>query len=115
MVNRVWGWHFDKHLVGTPSDFGIQGLQPTHPELLDDLSARFIESGWSLKWLHREIMLSATYQQSSRRDPAKHAVDPDDVLLARMTPRRLDVEAWRDAALLVTGELDASIAGDALD
>ena len=65
MVNRVWGWHFDKHLVGTPSDFGIQGLQPTHPELLEDLSARFIASGWSLKWLHREIMLSATYRQSS--------------------------------------------------
>ena len=66
MVNRVWGWHFDKHLVGTPSDFGIQGLPPTHPELLEDLSARFIASGWSLKWLHREIMLSATYRQSSK-------------------------------------------------
>ena len=66
MVNRVWGWHFDKHLVGTPSDFGIQGLPPTHPELLEDLSARFIASGWSLKWLHREIMLSATYRQSSQ-------------------------------------------------
>ena len=66
IVNRVWGWHFGKPLVATPSDFGTQGEKPTHPELLDDLAARFIAHGWSLKWLHREIMLSAAYRQSSR-------------------------------------------------
>ena len=66
IVNRVWGWHFGKPLVATPSDFGAQGEKPTHPELLDDLAARFIANGWSLKWLHREIMLSAAYRQSSQ-------------------------------------------------
>ena len=65
IVNRVWGWHFGKPLVATDSDFGVQGDKPTHPELLDDLAARFIANGWSLKWLHREIMLSAAYRQSS--------------------------------------------------
>ena len=65
IVNRVWGWHFGRPLVATPSDFGTQGEKPTHPELLDDLAARFIEHGWSLKWLNKEIMLSAAYQQSS--------------------------------------------------
>ncbi len=66
IVNRVWGWHFGRPLVATPSDFGVQGEKPTNPELLDDLSARFIAHGWSLKWLNREIMLSAAYQQSSQ-------------------------------------------------
>ena len=65
IVNRVWGWHFGKPLVATESDFGVQGDKPTHPELLDDLAARFIANGLSLKWLHREIMLSAAYRQSS--------------------------------------------------
>ena len=65
IVNRVWAWHFGKPLVATQSDFGTQGEKPTHPELLDDLAARFIANGWSLKWLHREIMLSATYRQAS--------------------------------------------------
>ena len=69
IVNRVWGWHFGKPLVDTPSDFGTQGEKPSHPQLLDDLAARFIANGWSLKWLHREIMLSATYQQASRPRP----------------------------------------------
>src|SRR5262249_7137375 len=65
IVNRVWGWHFGRPLVETPSDFGTQGDKPSHPQLLDDLAARFIANGWSLKWLHREIMLSATYRQAS--------------------------------------------------
>ncbi|HYV39350.1 MAG TPA: PSD1 and planctomycete cytochrome C domain-containing protein, partial [Gemmataceae bacterium] len=69
IVNRVWGWHFGKPLVDTTSDFGTQGEKPSHPQLLDDLAARFIENGWSLKWLHREIMLSATYRQASRTRP----------------------------------------------
>jgi hypothetical protein len=78
IVNRVWGWHFDKPLVDTPSDFGAQADQPTHPELLDDLAARFIAHGWSLKWLHREIMLSATYRQTGaeiRSSPISYAVE----------------------------------------
>jgi len=66
IVNRVWGWHFGRPLVATESDFGVQGDKPTHPELLNDLTARFMANGMSLKWLHREIMLSATYRQSSR-------------------------------------------------
>src|SRR5260370_25335663 len=63
IVNRAWAWHFGKPLVATPSDFGVQGEKPSHPELLDDLAARFIANGWSLKWPHREIMLSAAYRQ----------------------------------------------------
>ena len=64
MVNRVWGWHFGKPLVATESDFGVQGEKPANPDLLSDLAARFIENGWSLKWLHHEIMLSAVYRQA---------------------------------------------------
>jgi hypothetical protein len=111
IVNRVWGWHFDKHLVGTPSDFGVQGLQPTHPELLEDLSARFITSGWSLKWLHREIMLSATYRQSSRPREQAMEVDPTNQLLWRMNPRRMDIEAYRDSMLEASGKLDKTMYG----
>ena len=111
MVNRVWGWHFDKHLVGTPSDFGIQGLPPTHPELLEDLSARFIASGWSLKWLHKEIMLSATYRQSSRARTKEMDIDPTNQLLWRMNPRRMDIEAYRDSLLQAAGKLDLTLYG----
>ena len=111
IVNRVWGWHFDKHLVGTPSDFGIQGLQPTHPELLEDLSARFIASGWSLKWLHREIMLSATYRQSSQPRTREMDIDPTNQLLWRMNPRRMDIEAYRDSLLQASGRLDLTLYG----
>lgn len=111
MVNRVWGWHFDKHLVGTPSDFGIQGLKPTHPELLADLSARFIANGWSLKWLHREIMLSATYRQSSKPRTREMEVDPTNQLLWRMNPRRMDIESYRDSLLQASGKLDLTMYG----
>jgi hypothetical protein len=111
MVNRVWGWHFDKHLVGTPSDFGVQGLPPTHPALLDDLSARFIASGWSLKWLHKEIMLSATYRQSSKPRTREMDVDPTNQLLWRMNPRRMDIEAYRDSLLQAAGTLDLTLYG----
>jgi mono/diheme cytochrome c family protein len=137
MVNRVWKYHFGRGLVNTPSNFGTQGDRPSHPELLDDMAARFIEHGWSLKWLHREIVLSATYQQSSRvgwveardpprtptddavglvprptlRPPTPHSLDPDNVWLWRMPIRRLDVEAWRDSMLSATGELDATPGG----
>jgi hypothetical protein len=115
IVNRVWMHHFGRGLVTTPSNFGTQGEHPSHPELLDDLTARFIQHGWSLKWLHREIVLSATYQQASTRDPARRAVDPENVWLWRMKPRRLEVEAWRDAMLAAGGDLDLQIGGPAVD
>jgi len=115
IVNRVWGWHFGKPLVATPSDFGVQGEKPTHPELLDDLAARFIANGYSLKWLHREIMTSATYQQASQpRDDAAR-VDPANHLLWRMNPRRLDVEAYRDCLLQASGNLDDRMGGPSSD
>ena len=110
-VNRVWGWHFGEHLVRTPSDFGTQGQEPTHPALLEDLAARFVTNGWSLKWLHREIMLSAAYRQSSRDDPKAGGDDPTNRLLWRMNPRRLDVEAWRDSILWASGELNLAGGG----
>ena len=110
-VNRVWGRHFGQHLVRTPSDFGTQGQPPTHPELLDDLAARFVANGWSLKWLHREIMLSSTYHQASRHIESAYQADPTNRWLWRMAPRRLDIEGWRDAILQVSGELDLTMGG----
>ena len=124
IVNRVWLHHFGRGLVETPSDFGAQGARPTHLELLDDLTARFIENGWSLKWLHREIVLSAVYQQVSATDPngpdaepigRAIAVDPENRLLWRMNRRRLEIEAWRDAMLAVSGTLDRRVGGPPLD
>ena len=114
MVNRVWQHHFGKGLVATPSNFGALGERPSHPELLDWLARRFIASGWSLKSLHREIMLSSTYRQSSRFDSSGDARDPQNVLLWRMNRRRLDVEAWRDAMLVVAGRLDLRMGGPSL-
>jgi Protein of unknown function (DUF1549)/Protein of unknown function (DUF1553)/Planctomycete cytochrome C len=106
IVNRVWGWHFGRPLVPTESDFGVQGEKPSHPELLDDLAARFIANGWSLKWLHREIMLSAAYRQASHPRPEGLAADATNTLIWRMNPRRLDVEAYRDNLLEVSGDLE---------
>jgi hypothetical protein len=116
MVNRVWEHHFGTGLVATPSDFGAQGMRPTHPELLDDLAFRFRASGWSLKWLHREIVLSSTYRQSSvvKGDRLRNA-DPDNRLLGRMSRRRLEVEAWRDSMLAVSGQLSREVGGPARD
>ncbi len=111
IVNRVWKHHFGRGLVETPSDFGRQGDRPSHPELLDDLAARFVAAGWSLKWLHREIMLSSAYQQTSEPDKAKQATDPDNRWLWRMNRRRLEVEAWRDAMLAVNDTLDPNLGG----
>jgi len=115
IVNRAWAWHFGKPLVATPSDFGSQGEKPTHPQLLDDLAARFVENGLSLKWLHREIMLSATYRQASNPRKEALAADPGNRLLWRMNPRRLDVEAYRDNLLEAAGTLDRSVGGPSLD
>src|SRR5207302_477492 len=90
-VNRVWGWHFGAGLVRTPSDFGLRGEPPTHPELLDWLAATFVEGGWSVKKLHRLILLSNTYRQAGGDDgPA--AADPENRLLGRVSRRRLDFE-----------------------
>ena len=115
IVNRVWAWHFGRGIVGTPSNFGQLGERPTHPELLDDLTARFIANGWSLKWLHREIMLSATYQMSADDSADGRLKDPDDRLLSRMRRQRLDVESWRDSLLAVSGQLDPTFGGPTID
>jgi hypothetical protein len=116
IVNRVWGQLFGRPLVGTPSNFGALSERPTHPELLDDLAVRFMEAGWSLKWLVREIVLSAAYRQDSRADARHRAVDPENRLLDRMNRRRLRVECWRDAILAATGRLDESrIGGPSID
>ena len=111
IVNRVWRHHFGRGLVETPSDFGTRGARPSHPALLDDLTARFIERGWSIKWLHREILLSAAWRQSSAHVAAGRAADPDNLLLWRMNRRRLEIEPWRDAMLVAAGRLDRRIGG----
>ncbi len=106
MVNRLWQGHFGRGIVATPSDFGFNGDRPSHPELLDWLAAEFLANGGRLKPLHRRIVLSAAYRQSSRIDPKGMAVDASDRLLWRVAPRRLEAEAIRDAILSVSGELD---------
>lgn len=115
IVNRVWAWHMGKPLVGTPSDFGVQGEKPTHPELLDDLASRFILHGWSLKWLHREIVTSATYRQASQPRVDGMRVNVSNSLLWRMNPRRLDIEAYRDTLLRLSGRLDETMYGPSDD
>jgi hypothetical protein len=112
IVNRVWKHHFGHGLVPTPSEFGPAGEAPTHPALLDDLAARFVAKGWSLKWLHREILASATWRQSSLASDGAMARDPQNHLYSHTSQRRLDVEAWRDALLAATGELDLKTGGE---
>lgn len=114
IVNRIWLAHFGSGLVATPSNFGDQGERPTHPELLDDLAARFIANSWSIKWLHREILLSATWQQSSEQVMQTATPDPGNRRLSRMNRLRLDFESWRDAILTASGELDLTIGGPSL-
>ena len=101
MVNRVWHYHFGRGIVATPSDFGFNGAPPSHPELLDWLASTYIAGGWRLKPIHRLIVTSAAYRQSSRLDDKAQAVDRDNRLLWRMTPRRLEAESIRDAILAV--------------
>ena len=115
MVNRVWLNHFGRALVRTPSNFGILGETPTHPQLLDWLADAFVESGWSLKALHRLIMSSATYRGSSHFDDSAFRRDGDNRSLWRMNPRRMDAETWRDSLMAVTGELDGKLGGPAID
>ena len=114
-VNRVWMHHFGKAIVRTPSNFGKLGEKPTHPQLLDWLAVRFMQNGWSLKQLHRDIMLSSAYQMSSQFDEQKFAADGDNRLVWRMNPRRLDAEAWRDSLFAVTGKLDRKLGGKPTD
>ena len=111
MVNRIWHLHFGQGLVTTPNDFGGGGMAPTHPELLDWLAAKFIESGWSVKSLHRLILNSATYRQSSAFNKLAATRDADNQLLWRYSPRRLEAEAVRDAMLAVSGEINPQMGG----
>lgn len=114
IVNRVWRWHFGKGLVRSTDNFGRLGEQPTHPELLDWLAAQFVRDGWSLKKLHKRMMLTATYAMSSSHDANAATIDPDNRLLWRANPRRLEAEAIRDHLLAVSGRLDRTIGGPAL-
>lgn len=111
MVNRLWHYHFGKGLVQTPNDFGKQGKAPTHPELLDHLATRFIESGWSVKAMHRLILLSHAWQLSTTEHPLGQERDPHNDLCWRFERHRLDAESIRDTLLFVSGELDESTTG----
>lgn len=114
-VNRVWLHLFGAGLVRTPSDFGLRGEAPSHPELLDYLAARFQRDGWSVKQLIRQIVLSSTYRQDSRETPQLRQIDPDNRLLARQNRRRLDWEALRDALLAASGQLQLRAGGPGED
>ena len=115
MVNRIWQDHFGDGIVRTPNNFGKLGSPPTHPELLDHLAVRFEKSGWSVKAMHRALMLSATYMQSSHAAPETVRADPANELLGRMSRRKLEAEALRDAMLAVAGTLDPSAGGVAVN
>ncbi len=111
LVNRIWLSHFGAGLVRTPSDFGKQGEPPTHPELLDYLAGTFVRDGWSIKKLHRRILLSATYRQSADAPARTLAMDPENRLVSRMNRRRLDLEQMRDSLLCASGRLDSKKVG----
>jgi hypothetical protein len=110
-VNRLWQYHFGRGLVETSSDFGVKGTPPTHPELLDWLAAEFMRSGWSTRHLHRLIVCSSTYRQSSANNEANAKVDPDNTAWWHWQPRRLEAEAIRDSMLAVSGELRRQAGG----
>src|SRR3954464_8952489 len=111
MVNRIWHYHFGRGIVATPSDFGLKGERPTHPELLDWLASEFVKNGWSMKYLHRLIMTSETYKQASISRPEAVAIDPEDKLLWRFPRHRLEGEIIRDQALAVAGMLNTKMGG----
>jgi mono/diheme cytochrome c family protein len=111
LVNRLWMHHMGQGIVGTPSNFGVLGEKPTHPELLDWLASELVSSGWSLKHVHRLIVTSAAYRRSSTPHKAGEQADPDNKLLWRANRRRLEVEAWRDALLAVAGQIDRQMGG----
>ncbi len=122
-VNRIWMHHFGSGLVKTPSDFGLRSDPPSHPELLDWLAANFMQSGWSVKWLHRTIVLSATYQQSSDSEKglrlsangSRLSADPDNRWLSHANRRRLEWESLRDSLLFVSGDLNRRIGGESVE
>ncbi len=111
LVNRVWSKYFGKGLVESLDDFGLRSEPPSHPELLDYLASEFMRNGWSLKWLHKLIVTSQTYAQSSGRRESAMSVDPDNRLLWRQNRRRLDFEAMRDSILCAAGNLDTTVGG----
>ncbi|MEX1097952.1 MAG: PSD1 and planctomycete cytochrome C domain-containing protein [Planctomycetales bacterium] len=113
-VNRVWLQHFGRGLVETPSDFGTRAEPPSHPELLDHLAAEFVAGGWSIKRLHRRILLSRTWRQASADRPDCRSIDPENRLLWRMNRRRLDLEALRDGLLAAGGALDSTLGGPSI-
>lgn len=115
IVNRLWQHHFGRGIVDTPSDFGSMGSRPTHPELLDWLATALVDNAWRLKSIHKLILMSNTYRQSSAPNAAAQAVDADARLLWRFPPRRLEMEPIRDSILYVSGELDLSMGGPGFD
>ena len=115
LVNWAWQNHFGVGIVRTPDDFGTRGQAPTHPELLDYLADQFRKSGWSMKWLHRQIMLSQAYRQGAIENEDSRQVDPENQLLWRMPRRRLDFEAMRDSMLAACDELDVTMGGRPVD
>lgn len=110
-VNRLWQYHFGQGIVGTASDFGVEGAEPTHPQLLDWLATELMQNGWSTKHIHRQIVLSSTYRQQRRHHEANSAIDPNNRLLWNWPRRRLEAEAIRDSVLVATGELDRTLGG----
>ena len=114
LTNRMWGWHFGRGIVGTPSNFGLRGARPTHPELLDWMARRFVSDGWSIKNMHRLIMNSAVYRLSGEVDSSSMERDPANQLWWRREPRRLEAEPIRDSIFAVGGNLDLEIGGSLL-
>jgi len=115
MINRIWLHHFGEGFVTTPDDFGMMSEPPNHPELLDYLASRFVEEGWSIKKMHRLIMLSSAYQQSSANNPRFAQTDPNNRLLWRANIQRLEFEALRDSLLAIGGNLDTNMYGRPVD
>jgi hypothetical protein len=115
IVNRVWAWHFGRGLVNTPSNFGKLGDTPSHPELLDWLAVNFMKNGWSMKWLHKQIMTANVYQRESKPDLDNDKIDAANVYLWRGARKRLEIEDWRDSLLAVSGNLDPKFGGPTFD
>src|SRR5579862_5342991 len=111
MVNRIWQGHFGTGIVPSSSDFGLMGERPTNQPLLDYLAASFVENGWSIKKLHRTIMLSSVYQESASSQDEAIAADPDNKLLWRYPRHRVEGEVLRDAMLLASGKLNPKMGG----
>ena len=114
IVNRIWQHHFGEGIVTTENDFGVMGAAPTHPQLLDWLAAELMEHGWQLKPLHRLIVLSNTYQMASTGNDTAERLDPENHLLWRYQPRRLEAEAIRDSVLAISGELNGVVGGPSI-